>query len=121
MLNFRKRFSPKAKDNNGYSEEKENESIKRKMNQKATPRFLSILYIAIIIFCGVLLIVLVILTSLRLQKNAELKSQADAIVEKYNIEATQHNNKADPDYAEIYFDGNVMYIPSEDVIIEYRP
>ncbi len=91
------------------------------MTKRVTPKFLSFVYIGIMIFCGALLIVLIILTSLRLQKNAQLKAQAAEIVEKYNIEANQHNNKSDPDYAEVYFEGNVIYIPSEDVIIEYNP
>ncbi len=91
------------------------------MTKKVTPKFMTIIYTAIIVFCVALVATLSVLTIVRLAKNAQLKAEAEAIVEKYNIEATQHNNKSDPDYAEVYFEGNIMYIPSENIIIEYQP
>ena len=101
--------------------EEENKVRENVMTKKITPRFMTVIYTAIIVFCVGLVATLSILTIIRLNKNAQLKAEADAIVEKYNIEATQHNNKSDPDYAEVYFEGNVMYIPSENIIIEYQP
>ena len=101
--------------------EKKEASRNSVMTKKVTARFMTVVFISIIVFCVALVTTLSVLTIMRLSKNAQLKNQADAIVEKYNIEATQHNNKSDPDYAEVYFEGNVMYIPSENIIIEYQP
>lgn len=90
-------------------------------NKKATPKFLSVVYICIIGFCVSLVTTLVIMASIKIYSNFQLKKEAEAILEKYRTEANQHNNKADPDFAEIYFEGNVIYIPSENIIIEYHP
>lgn len=90
-------------------------------NKEVSPKFLKMIYIIIISFCLLIIITLSLLLILRVNKNNELKKQAEEIVERYRIEANEFNNKNDPDYAEIYFDGNVMYIPSEDIIIEYKP
>lgn len=90
-------------------------------NKEVSPKFLKMIYIIIISFCLLIVITLSLLLILRVNKNNELKKQAEEIVERYRIEANEFNNKNDPDYAEIYFDGNVMYIPSEDIIIEYKP
>ena len=101
--------------------EETNEEEQNILKRKASPKFMNTIYIIVIAFCSALLITMVILTSFRLQRNAQLKEEVNAIIEKYNIEANEHNNKSDPDYAEVYFDGNIIYIPTEDVIIEYNP
>lgn len=93
----------------------------KKKTQTITPKFLSIVYICVIIFCIGILATLIVLASIRIQHNAELKDKEAEIVERYNDLATEHENLTDPDYAKVYFDDNVMYIPSEDVIIEYEP
>lgn len=82
---------------------------------------LSILYIAVMVFCSVLLLVLVILSAYKLKENKELKAKEAAIVEKYKDLAKENENIKDEDYARIYFEGENLYIPSKDIIIEYRP
>ena len=42
-------------------------------------------------------------------------------MEKYKNVAQENNNIKDQDYADIYFEGNNIFIPYEDVIIEYEP
>lgn len=84
-------------------------------------RVLRIVYISIIAVCVGVLAFMITFLCFKYQKNIQLKKQADSIVEKYNKAATEHNNLSDPDYAEIYFDNNVIYIPNEDVVIEFEP
>ena len=55
------------------------------------------------------------------QKNQILKAKEAEIVEKYKNVAQENNNIKDQDYADIYFEGNNIFIPYEDVIIEYEP
>jgi hypothetical protein len=81
---------------------------------------MSIIYIVGIVICTVVLITLVILASVQRQKYNDLKAREEAVVEEYNALAKEHANLSDPDYAEIYFDGNNIFIPSQDVIIEYH-
>lgn len=82
---------------------------------------LSVLYIIIMAFCSVLLVALVILSSYKIQQNRELKAKEQAIIEKYQDLAKENENLKDEDYARIYFEGENLYIPSKDIIIEYRP
>lgn len=91
------------------------------MNKKITPKFLTGVYIALIAFMATLIILIATYTILKFKHYNELKAQAEEIREKYNIEAQKKNNMNDSDYADIYFDGDTIYIPSEDVIIEYKP
>ncbi len=86
-----------------------------------SPKTLKIIYLAVIIFCVAAIALMIIFMSISFNKNQQLKKEADAIVEKYKIEATDHNNKNDPDYAEVYFDDNVIYIPNDNIIIEFHP
>ncbi len=86
-----------------------------------SPKTLKIIYFVVIIFCVVAIALMIIFMSISFNKNQRLKKEADAIVEKYKIEATDHNNKNDPDYAEVYFDDNVIYIPNDNIIIEFHP
>ncbi len=86
-----------------------------------SPRTLKIIYLSVIVFCVVAIALMIIFMSISFNKNQQLKKEADAIVEKYKIEATDHNNKNDPDYAEVYFDDNVIYIPNDNIIIEFHP
>ena len=81
----------------------------------------SILYIAVMGFCIILLAVMVILSAQQIQKNQILKAKEAEIVEKYKNVAQENNNIKDQDYADIYFEGNNIFIPYEDVIIEYEP
>jgi hypothetical protein len=84
-------------------------------------QMMKLIYLGVIFGCVILIGFMVSFTCFNYQKNLELKKEADAIVEKYKTETNEHNNKNDPDYAEIYFDDKVIYIPNEDVIIEYQP
>lgn len=81
----------------------------------------SIIYIAVMGFCIILLAVRVILSAQQIQKNQILKAKEAEIVEKYKNVAQENNNIKDQDYADIYFEGNNIFIPYEDVIIEYEP
>ena len=81
----------------------------------------SIIYIAVMGFCIILLAVMVILSAQQIQKNQILKAKEAEIVEKYKNVAQENNNIKDQDYADIYFEGNNIFIPYEDVIIEYEP
>lgn len=81
----------------------------------------SIIYIAVMGFCIILLAVMVILSAQQIQKNQILKAKEAGIVEKYKNVAQENNNIKDQDYADIYFEGNNIFIPYEDVIIEYEP
>lgn len=81
----------------------------------------SIIYIAVMGFCIILLAVMVILSAQQIQKNRILKAKEAEIVEKYKNVAQENNNIKDQDYADIYFEGNNIFIPYEDVIIEYEP
>lgn len=82
---------------------------------------MSIIYIAVMGFCIILLAVMVILSAQQIQKNQILKAKEAEIVEKYKNVAQENNNIKDQDYADIYFEGNNIFIPYEDVIIEYEP
>ncbi len=82
---------------------------------------LSILYIAIMAFCTLLLVALVILSAYKIQQNRELKAKEQAVIEKYQDLAKENENLKDEDYARIYFEGENLYIPSKDIIIEYHP
>ena len=81
----------------------------------------SIIYIAVMGFCIILLAVMVILSAQQIQKNQILKAKEAEIVEKYKNVAQENNNIKDQDYADIYFEGNNIFIPYEDGIIEYEP
>ncbi len=81
----------------------------------------SIIYISIMAFCIILLAVRIILSAQQIQKNHLLKEKEAEIVEKYKNVAQENNNIKDQDYADIYFEGNNIFIPYEDVIIEYEP
>ena len=96
-------------------------NLKLAKEKKATPRFLSIVYIGLITFFVSALIAVITLATIKICDNIKLKKEAEAIVEKYRVEANQHNNRTDPDFAEVYFEGNVIYIPSENIILEYQP
>lgn len=96
------------------SENKENE-------KKITPKFITAIYIVVISLCAALIIFFTILLSTRVKKNIELKAKAEEVIEKYKTEAKEHNNKNDPDYAEAYFYGQNVYIPSDDIVFEFEP
>lgn len=87
----------------------------------STKKARSIIYISVRIFCVVLLAVMVIFSSYQIQKNHSLKAKEAEIIEKYKGLAQENNNIKDQDYADVYFEGNNIFIPYEDVIIEYEP
>lgn len=89
--------------------------------KKLTPKFLATIYIIVIVLCVALISFFIILLSSRMQKNIELKAKAEEVIEKYKTEAKEHNNKNDPDYAEAYFYGQNVYIPSDDIVFEFEP
>lgn len=93
----------------------------KKQSRTASNKPRAVLYILVIIFCIVLLAVRVILSAYQIQKNQSLRAKEAAIVEKYKDVAQENNNIKDKDYADVYFDGNNIYIPYEDVILEYEP
>lgn len=81
----------------------------------------SIVYFSIILFSAVILVIRAALSVYQIQKNHSLKAKEAAIIEKYKDIAQQNNNIKDQDYADVYFEGNNVYIPYEDVILEYEP
>lgn len=94
---------------------------KKQGSSYSNKRTRSIIYIAVMGFCIILLAVMVILSAQQIQKNQILKEKEAEIVEKYKNVAQENNNIKDQDYADIYFEGNNIFIPYEDVIIEYEP
>ena len=94
---------------------------KKQGSSYSNKRTRSIIYIDVMGFCIILLAVMVILSAQQIQKNQILKAKEAEIVEKYKNVAQENNNIKDQDYADIYFEGNNIFIPYEDVIIEYEP
>lgn len=94
---------------------------KKQGSSYSNKRTRSIIYIAVMGFCIILLAVMVIFSAQQIQKNQILKAKEAEIVEKYKNVAQENNNIKDQDYADIYFEGNNIFIPYEDVIIEYEP
>ena len=94
---------------------------KKQGSSYSNKRTRSIIYIAVMGFCIILLAVMVIRSAQQIQKNQILKAKEAEIVEKYKNVAQENNNIKDQDYADIYFEGNNIFIPYEDVIIEYEP
>ena len=94
---------------------------KKQGSSYSNKRTRSIIYIAVMGFCIILLAVMVILSAQQIQKNQILKAKEAEIVEKYKNVAQENNNIKDQDYADIYFEGNNIFIPYEAVIIEYEP
>ena len=94
---------------------------KKQGSSYSNKRTRSIIYIAVMGFCIILLAVMVILSAQQIQKNQILKAKEAEILEKYKNVAQENNNIKDQDYADIYFEGNNIFIPYEDVIIEYEP
>lgn len=94
---------------------------KKQGSSYSNKRTRSIIYIAVMGFCIILLAVMVILSAQQIQKNQILKAKEAEIVEKCKNVAQENNNIKDQDYADIYFEGNNIFIPYEDVIIEYEP
>ena len=90
---------------------------KKQGSSYSNKRTRSIIYIAVMGFCIILLAVMVILSAQQIQKNQILKAKEAEIVEKYKNVAQENNNIKDQDYADIYFEGNNIFIPYEDVII----
>lgn len=82
---------------------------------------MSIIYIVGMVLCVVLVVTLVLISAKRIQQNKELKKKEQEIVEKYQELAKENENLKDEDYAQVYFDGENLYIPSKDIVIEYQP
>lgn len=82
---------------------------------------MSIIYIVGMVLCVVLVVTLVLISAKRIQQNKALKEKEQEIVEKYQELAKENENLKDEDYAQVYFDGENLYIPSKDIVIEYQP
>ena len=95
--------------------------MKANSKKSVSKNTMILIYSIVIAFCVAILVVLLTLTIISINRNKELKAQEAQVVEHYNELAQKEENLADPDYAEVYFDGNIIYIPSEDVVIEYQP
>ena len=91
-----------------------------KPKKDLTPKTMSIIYIGIIICSTIVLIVLVVFAAIRINENNALLKRQEQIVEQYTELATENENLSDPDYANIYFDDENVYIPSQDIIIEFH-
>lgn len=74
--------------------------------------------LAIVISLTVVITLTIVLISLSLNNRA-LKEQQASIIEEYSNIAKMHNNLTDEDYASVYFDGNTIYIPKDNLVIEY--
>lgn len=78
------------------------------------------IYLLITGIFSTIAVVFVIAFIIIYHKNVTLKAQETQVIEKYNEIAKKHENLVDQDYASVYFDGNNVYIPSENVIIKYQ-
>lgn len=78
------------------------------------------IYFSVAAFFTLLAFSLTIVLLVFYKNNGSLKATEADVIEKYDKVAKDHENLVDPDYAAAYFDGNNVYIPSEDIIIEYQ-
>ena len=93
------------------------EKKKKTLNKRqATAIYLTVA--AVVIAIATILLTLAIVS---INENRALNARRDAIVEQYNDLAKRHQDLTDPGYAEVYFDGNDMYITDQDVIVEFHP
>lgn len=94
------------------------EKIKEKkpMDVKTQKR----IYLLITSIFVIAAIVFAILFIVFYRNNISLKQKEAQVVEQYNEIAREHENLVDQDYATVYFNGNNVYIPSENIIIRYQ-
>lgn len=92
-----------------------------KNKENKSKNIMSIIYIAIICLCTITLITLVVISGTKIQENKRLEAKEAEIVKEYEELAKQNENIKNEDYAKVYFDGENMYIPSKNIIIEYEP
>ncbi|MFA6587401.1 MAG: hypothetical protein WCS91_05720 [Bacilli bacterium] len=55
------------------------------------------------------------------REKAQLAEEETKLQEEYEDLAKKHEDLSDPDYAQVYFNQNNVYIPTKDIIIEYKP
>lgn len=81
--------------------------------QRTAMLFISAFFVLAVVCLSITLLVIY-------RNNVSLKAQESQVVDRYNKVAKEHENLVDPDYASVYFDGNNAYIPSDDIVIEYK-
>lgn len=81
----------------------------------------SFLYVALAIISVIAMVIVVIMTAVSLNEKSVLKQKEYEIIEQYKELAEEHELFKDGEYAEVYFEGNTIYIPSKDLIIQYHP
>lgn len=95
--------------------------MKTKNESKQTnPTLQKRIYLIITGIFMITAVVFVIIFITMYNRNVALKAQETQVIEKYNDIAKKHENLVDQDYASVYFDGNNVYIPSENIIIKYQ-
>ncbi|MFA6862064.1 MAG: hypothetical protein WCR56_06830 [Bacilli bacterium] len=96
-------------------------TVKPVKNKKfITSKQLSVVFIILMCLCIALLVTMVILTSIQYSENQRLKAEEDAIIQEYTDLETKNGNLSDEDYASVYFGDGTIYIPYQDVIIDYH-
>lgn len=91
-----------------------------KESKQTNPTLQKRIYLIITGIFMITAVVFVIIFITMYNRNIALKAQETQVIEKYNDIAKKHENLVDQDYASVYFDGNNVYIPSENIIIKYQ-
>ena len=94
---------------------------KEEKQKKDNRKFLSALYVGIIMVCSIVFVTLIILSAMKIEENKRLTLREQEIIDQYQDLAKENENIKNEDYAKVYFDGENMYIPSKDIVIEYQP
>lgn len=94
---------------------------KEEKQKKDNRKFLSALYVGIIMICSIVFVTLIILSAMKIEENKRLTLREQEIINQYQDLAKENENIKNEDYAKVYFDGENMYIPSKDIVIEYQP
>ena len=94
---------------------------KEEKQKKDNRKFLSALYVGIIMICSIVFVTLIILSAMKIEENKRLTLREQEIIDQYQDLAKENENIKNEDYAKVYFDGENMYIPSKDIVIEYQP
>lgn len=82
---------------------------------------MSFVYLGIIIVSIVTMVTLLFVTFGQMKENSRKKAELVQLQKQFEEIATRHENLNDEDYAEVYFNGNTMYIPADKIVIEYKP
>lgn len=79
------------------------------------------IYISVIAVSVVAIVTLFFVTLGQMKENARKKEELLELQKQFEEIATRHENLNDEDYAELYFKGDTIYIPSDRIIIQYQP